>query len=108
MDWLGWLQVGDGCDITWRLYCGYSAEGGFATEADAVSAAVVCGHKSGGSLNHLELAGQNTQYGVQLFLFRTGFKTSPSDYHASRYHSIVSSCALGSIHAHKAQQTSSC
>ena len=34
MDWLGWLQVGDGCDIT--LHGDFTvgtAEGGFATEA---------------------------------------------------------------------------
>ena len=35
-------------------------------QGDAVSAAVVCGHKDGGSsLNHLELAGQFFSVGVQ-------------------------------------------
>ena len=34
-------------------------------QGDAVSAAVVCGHKSGGSyLNHFELAGQFFSVGV--------------------------------------------
>ena len=35
-------------------------------QGDAVSAAVVCGHKSGGySLNHLELCGQFFVWGSQ-------------------------------------------
>ena len=33
-------------------------------QGDAVSAAVVCGHKSGSSFNHLELCGQFFSVGV--------------------------------------------